>query len=219
MFTSMRFSFICFIRSLRYCAQLIRGMRVLKHLQQPVICVFGGAEAQQESQHYQQAFAFAQRLASKGVSVVTGGGPGVMQAANCGAAKGKPQGATYTNSLGIAVHGIDEHIEPACASMVYVDMFFQRKWLLVQQAAAVVVFPGGLGTADELFYLLNLYKHHRLPRVPILLVDRAFWGPLVQWIKESAFSAGYVQADYLDFFDVVDSIDEAYEVLAKQMPI
>ncbi len=215
MLASMRCSLKCFVQSLRYCAQLIRGIHALAHLQQPIITLFGGAESQQESPHYQQVYLFAQRLASKGFSVVTGGGPGIMQAANCGAMKGMPQEEAYKHSLGIAVHGIDDHVTGQCAPIVRVDMFFQRKWLLVKQAAAVVVFPGGLGTADELFYLMNLYKHDRLPRVPVVLVDRAYWEPLVTWLKERALPAGYIKEGFLSFFVLVDTIDEAFAVVQK----
>ena len=211
--TCIKYGLLFLIDAFRYSFQLLRGVCWIARLRTPIISVFGGAEAHEESEEYQKAFAFAERVARAGMSVITGGGPGIMQAANCGARAQKHKNKKKLNTLGIAVKGVDNHIETQCAPLIWVSTFFLRKWLLTCQSSAVVVFPGGVGTADELFETLNLFKHGRLSRMPIVLVNSAYWSPIIDWMKEQALPAGYIQETYLQFFTLVDTADEAFEAI------
>ncbi len=210
-FRYMRQSLSIFFHSIKVGYQMMTGFFRLAQLPMPVVTVFGGAKVKKTDKFFNSAHDLAQRFARGGVSVITGGGPGIMTAACCGAASTRKKGER-ARTLGIAVSGVDEDYINPCADTLYVNYFFMRKWLLVRYSVGFVVFPGGIGTVDELFDLLNMVKHHRVPDLPIVLVGKEYWNPIVQWVQ-SAFKHELVNERLTKLFVVTDSIDEAYDLV------
>lgn len=175
-------------------------------LKKNVVTIFGGAQVHITDRYHEMAFQLAKELAHHGYSIVTGGGPGVMEAANCGADAGEHITKSTAN-LGIGVDGIDEQYHNRCGSFVRVNQFFGRKWLLIRYSSAAVVFPGGIGTLDELCELLNALKHHHIKRIPVILVGTAFWKPLVDWYNSSV-ETGYIARENAHLFNMSDDITQ-----------
>lgn len=193
-------------------ARLVCG---LAKVRMPMVSVFGSSRVQPESDAYKQAFALGAMLARHEISVITGGGPGIMDAANCGAFSERVQGDDMLNTMGIAVTGVDTSFKSRCSEVMWVDTFFLRKWMLVRYSLGIVVFPGGLGTFDELFDVLNYMKHKRIPAIPVILIGIDYWQPLVEWLKGRVLAQGYINAEYLNFFQVTDSIEQACSILVN----
>jgi TIGR00730 family protein len=185
------------------------GLWRLSRLNQPIIAVFGGVGVHSDGKYAAWAKDFSYKITQQGMSVITGGGPGIMQAASCGALEGSRNDVYAT--LGIGVHGVDEGFVNPCATVINVNQFFVRKWLLTRYTTAFVLFPGGIGTVDELFDVLNLMKLGKMQRVPIILVGVAYWKDLIDWYQH-AFEYELVTLPVKDIFLITDSIDE---VVAK----
>jgi len=198
-----------FFHSIKVGYQLMTSFFRLARLPMPIVTIFGGAKADRTGEFAKKAHDLSQMFAKNGISVITGGGPGIMIAANCGAAELRKKGQK-AQTLGIAVSGIDEDFINPCADTLYVNYFFMRKWLLMRYSVGFVVFPGGIGTMDELFDLLNMIKHHRIPPLPVVLVGVAYWQPIVDWFKISALKSGLIDERLTKLFIVTDDLDEAY---------
>lgn len=199
-----------FFHSIQVGYQLMTSFFRLARLPMPIVTVFGGAQSDRSGKFAKQAHDLSQRLAKAGISVITGGGPGIMVSANCGAASVRKKGE-MAQTLGIAVSGIDDDFINPCADTFDVNYFFMRKWLLIRYSVGFVVFPGGIGTMDELFDLLNMLKHHRVPPLPVVLIGTEYWKPLVSWFKDSALKSGLIDERLMKLFIVTDDIDQAYE--------
>lgn len=220
-FKYLKECFNIFTHSITVGWQLMRSFLGFSRLHMPVIAIFGGAKEGKEGKYAKQAFALARKFIENDISVATGGGPGIMEAANCGAAsvykkheKGKP------GTLGIAVSGIDTWFVSSCYyPTLRVDYFFMRKWLLVRYSVGFVIFPGGIGTMDELFDLLNLLKHHKIPEFPVVLIGKEFWKPLVSWFKDSALKGGFLDERLANLFVVTDDIDEAFKIVHESCKV
>lgn len=198
--------------SIKAMFQLSYGVYRLAKLSQPIVSVFGGKGAYEGGKYAQWAEQFAAECAKKGMSIVTGGGPGIMEAANCGAfnaAKDKKR-----STLGIGVSGVDLNFYNECAPMVNVDYFFVRKWLLTHYACAFVLFPGGIGTVDEFFEVLNLMKLKKMKRVPVILVGKKYWEDLLDWY-ERAFKSEFISTPPQQMLIVTDDIHEAVQIIVS----
>lgn len=194
--------------------QVMRTAMVMRtSLKKNIVTIFGGAQVHNSDQYHEQAFYLAKRLAQQGYSIVTGGGPGVMEAANCGADAGEHVRKSTAN-LGIGVDGIDEHFYNRCGSFVRVNQFFGRKWLLMRYSCAAVVFPGGIGTMDELFELLNALKHHQIPLIPVVLIGADFWQPITTWYARSV-EMGYIASANAHLLHVTDDVERALTLIAN----
>ncbi len=213
--TCFKHGFFLFFSAIKLGFQLMRGACMLAKVQMPIVTVFGGREATEDNPYYKQAYDLSSRFVHDGMSVLTGGGPGIMYAANCGARSAIPKKQKKLQTLGIAVKGVDEAFENKCSPLLWVHYFFIRKWLLIRYALAFVVFPGGLGTADELFDVLNYMKHKRIPPLPVILIGSDYWAPIVDWMKDKALKEGFIKEQYMHFFIVTDSIDEAFSLVKK----
>ncbi len=194
-------------RIARIEAELIEGIESLSGLG-PAVSIFGSARADPDSLEYGQARYLASRLASVGLAVVTGGGPGIMEAANRGASEGS--GA----SVGLNITLPHEQL-----ANPYLDIdldfryFFTRKFMLIRYAIAFAVFPGGFGTVDELFELLTLVQTGKLRPRPIVLVGADYWGGLYDWILAQLNANQYVSAEDLDILSIVPDAETAAEML------
>lgn len=201
----------------RATAQLSYGVWKISHIPEPRVTIFGGAHIAKNSYYAKQAHLLAHRLAQHHVSVITGGGPGIMSAASCGIAHEKNR-EKLIYSLGITVKNIEGigPIDRACLdSLIEVDDFFVRKWLMMRYSIAFAVFPGGFGTLDELAELLVLLEFKHLPTVPIVLIFKEYWEPLINWLKSRALSLSLIEPDGLDMIRITDNIDEAFYWLVE----
>lgn len=188
----------------RIMAEFVEGFDTLTQVG-PSVTVFGSARTKEANPYYDIAHQLGKLLAQEGLSVITGGGPGVMEAANKGAME-----------VGGASAGIGVELPFEASNNAYIDAdknitfryFFVRKLMFLKYSQAFVAFPGGLGTLDELFEALTLSQTDKTPKFPIILVGRDYWSGLVDWLKEKALAEGYIKADDLVLFRVVDTAEE-----------
>ncbi len=199
-----------FCVSLKSGFQLMRGVYALSRLTQPSVAVFGGKGAYEEGKYAKLAYDLASKCAKEGMSVITGGGPGIMEAANCGAYEAASDKKRCT--IGIGVRDVDVDFVNECASVIRVDYFFARKWLLTRYVCGFVLFPGGVGTVNELFEVLDLIKLHKMKRVPVILVGSTYWKDLIAWYQH-AFEYEFIHTPPNKTFIVTDDVDEAIRVL------
>lgn len=194
-------------RVLRIQSEFVAGFDALAGLG-PAISIFGSARTKPDHPHYQLATDIAQKLGEHKVAIITGGGPGIMEAAN----KGALEGPTTSVGLGIELpfeQGMNKYVELG----VNFRYFFARKTMFVKYALGFVVLPGGFGTLDELFEALTLVQTHKVESFPIVLVGSEYWGGLVDWIRTTAVGAGTISPGDVDLFSLVDTADEAVEAI------
>jgi len=194
--------------------QLGYGLYHLSRLRGPIVSVFGGKWVNGEHEYAKQAYELSGRLVEHGFSIITGGGPGIMAAANCGAQKKKEELKIKEEcTLGVGVAGVDVDFVNTCATnLVQTRSFFVRKWLLIRYSSAIVVFPGGIGTVDELFDVLNLQKFNTVKLMPVILVSRSYWQGLIDWYNQS-IAQGIIRPEYKNLFTITDDLDEAYSLI------
>lgn len=198
-------------RVMRIQSEFVQGFDALAEIG-PAISVFGSARTKQDSPYYATGVEVGRRLVEAGVAVITGGGPGSMEAANRGAAE--------AGGLSIGL-GIELPFEQGMNEWVGLGVdfryFFARKTMFVKYAQGFVVLPGGLGTLDELFEAMVLVQTSKVSHFPIVLVDSTFWGPLINWIRDSMVAQGLVSPGDMDIISVVDTAEDAVKaVMAGQ---
>jgi uncharacterized protein (TIGR00730 family) len=205
--------------------RLLKGMWKLTKLPQPAITVFGSARLPFKSIHGERACALAKKLTLGGFSIITGGGPGIMEAANRGALEAakelrlnhKDKIKIPGRSLGIGLTRLNrEKSNPYVQDYIEMEHFFSRKWLLVRYAVGFVVFPGGFGTLDELFELLTLIQTKRMPKYPVVLMDKKYWELFHKIIHDRMLANKLITPSEEKIIDAItDDVDEAYEIIAK----
>jgi len=172
----------------------------------PCVSIFGSARTQVDSEYYDMAEEIAFQLTKLGFGVITGGGPGIMEAANKGAQRGKGK------SVGIGIRlpfetGLNKFVDYDYS--INFDYFFARKVMFVKYAQGFIVLPGGMGTLDEFFEALTLIQTNKTGRFPIVLVGTKFWSGLIDWLKETVLVAGNVSEKDFDLYRLVDTPEEA----------
>jgi uncharacterized protein (TIGR00730 family) len=178
----------------------------------PCISVFGSARTKPDDKYYKMATAVATRFTQDGYGIITGGGPGIMEAGNKGAQEG------HGKSVGLNIELPMEQ-----GSNPYVDWdknfhfnyFFVRKVMFVKYAQGFVVLPGGFGTMDEMFEVLTLVQTKKIDKVPFVFMGVAFWEGLINWLRDSMLSHGLIHADDLNLFLVTDDVEAAAAHVAK----
>lgn len=193
--------------------QIMYGSWKLANLPAPRITIFGGAKVGQKTKFAQDAFELAQKLVGHGVSVITGGGSGVMCAANCGAIS---KSSSKTRTVGIGVKDLDESPNPCVQEYFELEYFFARKWLMTRHSQAFIVFPGGFGTMDELMDVLTLIQTKKTEKVPIVLVGAEYWAVFMSWLNNTVFVNGLISKEDLDLFKVTDDAEEIYSIVSKE---
>ena len=196
------------------------GFEAVDKIDRPAVTVFGSARIREDDPVYSSARALASRFAEQGWAVVTGGGPGVMEAANRGA----------QDAGGMSV-GFNIELPHEQQANPYLDLsltfrhFYARKTMFVKAAEGFVVFPGGFGTADELFEALTLIQTGKVFHFPVVLVGSDYWEELLDWIRGELLSDGMISPDDLELLHVTDDIDDAvarvlecYERRCAEMP-
>ena len=188
-------------------AEFVEGFERLSGTQ-PSVSMFGSARLEPEHLYYQQGEEIARLLSDAGFSVVSGGGPGLMEAFNKGAYTGK------SKSIGLNIQLPHEQI-----ANKYQDIalsfrhFFSRKVMFVKYASAYVVLPGGFGTLDEMVEILTLIQTGKSKRIPIVLLNSAFWQGLIDWFEQSMVAQGTISEEDLELFTVVDEPQQAVDFI------
>lgn len=199
-------------RVFKIISELVEGFEKLARIG-PCVSIFGSARTHYNDKHYKIAEEIAFKLVQNGYGVITGGGPGIMEAANKGAARGKGK------SVGINIDlPFEQHPNPYIDSdkLITFDHFFVRKVMFMKYAQGFIVLPGGFGTFDELFEAITLIQTRKIGKFPIILVGKNYWSGLVQWIKEQMLEEEHnISPADLDIFTVVDTADEAVDSIIK----
>jgi uncharacterized protein (TIGR00730 family) len=185
-------------RALRILSEFVDGFDALADIP-PAITVFGSSRVGRHDPSYSAAQAFGAAAARAGFAVITGGGPGIMEAANrgCRGAGGISVGCNIELPY-------EQQLNPYVDLGIDFRYFFVRKMMFVKYAEAFVVFPGGYGTLDELFESLTLVQTGKVVHFPVVLIGRDYWGGLVDWLRERALGEGNISAVDLDLFEVCD---------------
>lgn len=176
----------------------------------PCISIFGSARTKPGDKYYELAVETAKLITEKGFGVITGGGPGIMEAGNKGAADGNGRSV----GLGIELpfeQGMNEFVNKDYS--VDFNYFFVRKVMFVKYAQGFIVFPGGFGTLDELFESLTLIQTHKISKIPIILFGSDYWSGLVDWINSTMKESGTISEKDSDLFHVTDSKEEAVKII------
>lgn len=188
-------------------AEFVDGFEKLSKIG-PCVSIFGSARTKPEHPYYQLAEEIAYRLTKEGYGIITGGGPGIMEAANKGArtAGGK--------SVGLNIElPFEQSSNPYIDrdKLITFDYFFVRKLMFIKYAQGFVVLPGGFGTMDELFEALTLIQTKKIGKFPIVLVDKDYWQGLMDWVTKTFIKEGMIDKNDMNLFKVADSADEAVQ--------
>lgn len=198
-------------RVLRIQAEFVDGFGALAELG-PAVSMFGSARTSEDSPYYKAARACAQEVARHGIAVITGGGPGIMEAANRGAAE---VGGT---SVGL---GIELPHEQSLNNWINLGMnfryFFVRKTMFMKYSQGTVIFPGGFGTLDEAFEGLTLVQTGKSPHIPLVLFGTSYWQGLFDWIRGSMLAEGNISPKDVDLFTLTDDPKEAADIAMSQI--
>ena len=196
-------------RVMRIQAEFVEGFGALADLG-PAISVFGSARTKPGSPHYELARDIAARLAAAEFAVITGGGPGVMEAAN----KGASEAGGISVGLGIELpfeQGMNDYVDLG----IHFRYFFIRKTMFVKYSLGFIVLPGGYGTLDELFEALTLVQTSKVESFPVILVGRDYWQGLLDWMVNTQLAEGMISPGDENLVTVVDTVDEVMEALEK----
>ena len=176
----------------------------------PCVSIFGSARTAEDHPSFDLTAEIARKLALQGFGIITGGGPGIMKAANQGAQEAKGISVGLNIKLPFEQHP-NEYID--IDKSLYFDYFFVRKVMFVKYAQGFIALPGGFGTLDELFEALTLIQTHKIKRFPIILVGSTFWAGLIDWVKDTLLAEKTISAEDLDLFKIVDTADEVVSVV------
>ncbi len=182
------------------------GFEAVDKIDQPAVTIFGSARISEGNPVYEQAREAGRRFAELGWAVVTGGGPGVMEAANRGAKEGGGLSVGFNIQL---PH--EQRPNPYLDISLTFRHFYARKTMFVKVAEGFVVFPGGFGTVDELFEALTLIQTGKVFHFPVVLYGTDYWGELIDWIKGELLADGMISPEDLDLLSVTDDLDEAVD--------
>jgi uncharacterized protein (TIGR00730 family) len=194
-------------RVLRIQAEFVEGFGALAELG-PAIAVFGSARTSRDDPFYAQGVALGAALAREGYAVITGGGPGAMEAANKGAA----EAGGVSVGLGIELpfeEGMNDHVNLG----VNFRYFFARKTMFVKYSQGFAVLPGGMGTFDELFEAVTLVQTRKVTSFPVVLIGIDYWSGLLAWLRSTVLASGRISASDLEMLQLTDDVEEAVSIM------
>ncbi|MBN1884191.1 MAG: TIGR00730 family Rossman fold protein [Candidatus Krumholzibacteriota bacterium] len=198
-------------RLFRILAEFVEGFDTMATVP-PAVTVFGSARAVEGEAAYDNARELCRRLAAGGCSIVTGGGPGVMEAAN----RGAQEGGGLSVGLNIELP-FEQRPNPYIDKLISFRYFFVRKVMFVKYAMAFIIFPGGFGTMDELFESLTLIQTHKIKPFPVYMIGREFWSGLIDWMSERMLAENRILPEDMELIHLVDSLDEVEQaVIGRQ---
>jgi uncharacterized protein (TIGR00730 family) len=199
-------------RVLRIMGEFVESFETMSHVG-PAVTVFGSARTKPRDKYYKAAVALGKKLAIHNIPVITGGGPGIMEAANKGAALGNGK------SIGLNIElPHEQEGNPFANVPVNFHYFFARKVCFVKYSVAFVYMPGGFGTLDELFEVLTLVQTERIPKFPLILYGKKHWAGMLKWIKaEMRDQNKYIGKDDLELLTLTDDVDEVVSVIRRYL--
>lgn len=196
-------------RVFRIMAEFVDAVETLARVKHAV-SIFGSARTKPDDPYFQKAELLARRLVEKGFGVITGGGPGIMEAANKGAAEAGGQ------SVGMNIRlPMEQKPNPYANISIDYKYFFIRKVMFVKYAVAYVILPGGFGTMDELFEALTLIQTKRIKSFPVILMGSEYWKGLVDWLRKTMLRDNKIAPEDLERFQIIDDPDEAVKQIEK----
>jgi uncharacterized protein (TIGR00730 family) len=197
-------------RMFRILSEFVEGFDTLSGLKMPAVTIYGSARTPEKHPEYEKTRELAAKLSGLGYAIITGGGPGIMEAAN--------RGAADVDGLSIGLN-IDLPHEQVGNDYVNLPLdfryFFVRKVMFMKYSMAFVCMPGGFGSMDELFESLTLIQTRKVKPFPVILCGSAFWNGLVEWIQEQLLSGGKISDEDLLLFEVIDDIDDVVNYIKK----
>ena len=201
-------------RMFRIMGEFAMGFQTLSEIPR-AMAIFGSARTKPDHPYYEAATEIAHRLAQRGFPILTGGGPGIMEAGNKGAYEADG------TSVGLCIRlPFEQSHNRYITRPLDFNYFFTRKVMFIKHTAAIIVMPGGFGTMDEFFETMTLVQTHKIQRIPIILYGTEFWSGLLSWLKEIMDEHfHYISPGDMDLFDLVDSPDEVMLLLKDMHPI
>lgn len=198
-------------RMFHIMAEFVEGFEQMPEVY-PAVSIFGSSRVKPKSPIYQTTVKIARLLVENGFNVISGGGPGVMEAANRGAVEAEGK------SVGLHIHLPNEQ-KPNEYANVRLDFkyFFIRKVMFVKYSVAYIIMPGGFGTLDELFEALTLIQTKRIRYFPVILLDSKFWHGLLNWVKDTLMKEKTISETDFDIFNVVDTAEEAVQIIKRRV--
>jgi len=199
-------------RTMRITAEFVKGFQAIREVGLAAT-FFGSARTAPDNQYYQAAEDLAFKLSKKGYAIITGGGGGIMEAANVGAYRAEGQSIGFNIKL-----PFEQKLNPYTTASLTFDFFFARKVTLSLGSEVYVYFPGGFGTLDEMFELVTLIQTKKIEPVPIVLFGHEYWDPLVAYFKTALFEKyATISLEDMDLYTVVDDVDEAVKFIEKNV--
>ena len=194
---------------LKITSELVDGYERLDNIA-PAVSIFGSARLKENDKYYKSAHAIAKALSNKGFAVITGGGGGIMEAANKGAIEG------LSPSIGLNISLPFEQTPNSHQDIsLFYRYFFTRKAMFIKHSMAYIAMPGGFGTFDELFDIATLIQTKKKAPMPIILFGKSFWGGLMEWINSTLVESGVVNKSDAELLVLVDSIEEAVDIIEQ----
>jgi uncharacterized protein (TIGR00730 family) len=197
-------------RVFRIMSELVEGFEALNNIG-PAVTIFGSARAVPGSSYYNTCLKVAENLARNGFAIISGGGPGIMEAAN--------KGAQNANGISVGLNiELPMEQEPNAFQDIRVEFryFFVRKLMFVKYAVGYIIFPGGFGTMDELFEALTLIQTRKIRGFPVVLVGSAYWKGLIDWLRTTALPHGAISPEDIDLLHVVDDPEEVSDIILRR---
>ena len=186
-------------------SEFVEGFEKLSKIG-PCVSVFGSARTNPDNAYYELAENISYQLTQIGYGIISGGGPGIMEAANKGASRGKGKSVGLNIELPFE-QSANKYIDPD--KLITFDYFFVRKVIFVKYSQGFIVLPGGFGTLDELFEAITLIQTYKIGKFPIILVGSSYWQGLIDWIKQTVLLEGNISAEDLDLISIVDTAEDA----------
>lgn len=196
-------------RLFRIMGELVEGFDTLTGIE-PAVTIYGSARIKPEDKTYKKTVEIAKRLGELGFSIITGGGPGIMEAAN----KGAMEARAISIGLNIELPEPQPYNQYTTKSITF-HHFFARKMMLVKYATAFIIFPGGLGTMDELTEVLTLIQTHKIRPFPVILFDSTYWEGFMKWLKDCSLARDFITPEDFELARVCDTSDEVVETVQK----
>lgn len=200
-------------RIFKILAEFVDGFEALSDIS-PCVSIFGSSQVRPGDESYEKAVLIARKLAQNGFNIMTGGGPGIMEAAN----KGAKEGGAKSIGANIALP-LEQECNPYADIKLEFKYFFVRKVMLIKYAQAYIGMPGGFGTLDEVFEALTLIQTKRIKPFPVILVGSEYWNGLWDWIRSSLLERKMISSEHMDLITILDHPDEVVEAVRRVVTV
>ena len=200
-------------RLFKILSEFVEGFEMMSEVY-PAVSIFGSARIKPEDETYTQTVEIAKKLSENGFNIITGGGPGIMEAGNKGAQEGKGK------SVGVNIKlPMEQQANAFTDLQLELNYFFVRKVMFIKYAQAYVGMPGGFGTLDEIFEAITLIQTKRIKPFPVILVGTEYWSGLLDWIKDTLLKKNLISADDIDLVRLTDDPDEVVKIIKQTVII